>query len=82
MTTTTENKVCFYRIKDIIGDRKNGIPAMLPISKEAWYQGIRDGRYPRPVKLAPKTSAWRRTDIESLVERLNEGRWNEKVKEG
>lgn len=79
--TTTENKVCFYRIKDIIGDRKNGISAMLPISKEAWYQGIRAGRFPKPVKLAPKTSAWRRADIEALVDRLNEGRWNEQVRE-
>ncbi len=67
----------FYRLRDIIGDRKRGITGILPISRAAWYAGVKDGRYPKPVKLSEKTSAWRSTDIEALVERLNKGRWNE-----
>jgi predicted DNA-binding transcriptional regulator AlpA len=51
------------------------------VSKAAWYAGIKEGRYPKPVKLSEKTSAWRASDIEMLVERLNKGLWNEQVEE-
>lgn len=69
----------FYRLREIIGDRKQGIPGIVPVSKAAWYAGIKEGRYPKPVKLSEKTSAWRSEDIDSLVKRINNGRWNEKV---
>jgi hypothetical protein len=71
----------FYRLREIIGDRKQGIPGIVPVSKAAWYAGIKEGRYPKPVKLSEKTSAWRASDIEMLVERLNKGLWNEQVEE-
>jgi len=71
----------FYRLREIIGDRKQGIPGIVPISRAAWYAGIKEGRYPKPVKLSEKTSAWRASDIEMLVERLSKGLWNEQVEE-
>lgn len=69
----------FYRLREIIGDHKHGIPGIVPVSRASWYAGIKEGRYPRPVKLSEKTSAWRSTDIDALIERLNEGRWNERA---
>jgi prophage regulatory protein len=71
----------FYRLREIIGDRKQGVPGIVPVSRAAWYAGIKEGRYPKPVKLSEKTAAWRTADIEALVERLNEGRWNERILE-
>ncbi|NTW88230.1 MAG: AlpA family phage regulatory protein [Desulfobulbaceae bacterium] len=71
----------FYRLHDIIGDRKKGISGIVPVSKAAWYAGIKEGRYPKPVKLSEKTAAWRESDIETLVERLNNGMWNKQVEE-
>lgn len=71
----------FYRLREIIGDRKQGIPGIVPVSKAAWYAGIKEGRYPKPVKLSEKTAAWRASDIEMLVERLSKGLWNEQVEE-
>jgi len=44
---------------------------LFPISKTAWYQGIRDGRYPKPVKLGARTVAWRKSDILALIERAS-----------
>ena len=41
-----------------------------PVSKSAWWQGCRDGRFPKPVKLGPKTTAWRVEDIVALIERI------------
>ncbi len=72
-TSNTEKQFRFYRLKDIIGDRKNGIPGIIPVSRSVWYQGVKDGKYPQPVKLSERTSAWRSTDIDALVERLSEG---------
>ena len=63
----------FYRLVEIIGNRKLGIPAIIPVSKTAWYEGIKTGRFPKPVSLAPRTVAWRSTDIDALVEKLSEG---------
>jgi predicted DNA-binding transcriptional regulator AlpA len=47
------------------------LPAILahfPVSRSSWWAGIRSGRYPRPVKLGPRISAWRVEDIKALIE--------------
>ena len=44
--------------------------SVVPISKSSWWEGCRTGRYPKPVKLGPRTTAWRAEDIAALVERL------------
>ena len=46
--------------------------ALIPISKSAWWDGCRTGRYPKPVKLGPRTTVWRAEDIAALVKRINE----------
>jgi len=35
-----------------------------------WWQGVKDGCFPKPVKLGVKTTAWRVEDIRDLIERL------------
>ena len=44
---------------------------IIPISKSAWLEGCRSGLYPKPVKLGPRTTAWRVEDIRKLMERIN-----------
>ena len=46
------------------------ILAIFPISKSAWWDGCRTGRYPKPVKLGPRTTVWRAEDIAALVQRI------------
>ena len=59
----------------------NGIPstgflrlpqilAIFPISKSVWWEGCKTGRFPKPVKLGPRTTAWRAEDIAALVKRF------------
>jgi predicted DNA-binding transcriptional regulator AlpA len=43
----------------------------LPISRSSWWAGVKNGRFPRPVKLGPRTTTWRLSDITALVERLS-----------
>ena len=42
-----------------------------PVSKSSWWEGCRSGVFPTPVKLGPRTSAWRVEDIRALMERIN-----------
>ena len=45
--------------------------AIFPISKSAWWEGCKTGRFPKPVKLAPRTTVWRAEDIAALISRIN-----------
>lgn len=52
----------FLRLKQIL--------EIIPIGKSSWWDGVRTGRFPKPVKLGPRTTAWRAEDINALVRRL------------
>ena len=57
-------KTGFVRLPSILSP--NG---PIPVSKSTWWAGIKDGRYPKPVKLGPRITAWRVEDIRSLIEK-------------
>lgn len=61
----------FLRLPQIVGDPKADppVPALIPVSKSTWWLGVRSGRFPRPIKLGPKTTVWRVEDIRALIER-------------
>lgn len=40
----------------------------VPVSKSTWWAGVKSGRYPKPVKLGPRITAWRTEDIRALIE--------------
>jgi len=40
---------------------------LLPISRSTWLNGVREGKFPKPVKLGPKTTVWRVEDIRALI---------------
>ena len=46
------------------------ILAVIPISKSAWWAGVRSGRYPRSVRLGTRTTAWKVESIRQLIDRL------------
>lgn len=58
------------KLPQIIGDPKANppIPPVIPVSKSTWYQGIKTGRYPKPIKLGPRASAWRGKYINALID--------------
>lgn len=43
------------------------ILAVFPISRSSWYAGIQTGRFPRPHRLGPRTSAWAVHEIRALM---------------
>ena len=62
----------FLRLSQIIGNRKAvpQVPAIIPVSKSTWWQGVKDGRYPQPVRsLGQRITVWRAEDIRALIEK-------------
>ncbi len=60
----------FLRLPNIIGNPKADppIPPLYPVSRSTWWEGVKSGRYPQPVKLGPRITAWRVSDIRALIE--------------
>jgi prophage regulatory protein len=60
----------YLRLPQIIGDprAKPPIPAVIPVGKSSWWAGVKSGRFPKPVKIGPRITAWRVEDIRKLIE--------------
>jgi prophage regulatory protein len=46
--------------------RLNQVLERIPVSKSTWWAGVRCGRYPKPIKLSPRITVWKETDIDRL----------------
>jgi predicted DNA-binding transcriptional regulator AlpA len=40
---------------------------IIPISKSTWWEGIKTGRFPQPIKLGPRTTVWSVESIRALI---------------
>ena len=66
----------FLRLPQIIGDPgdpdadppKPAIPALIPVGRSTWWKGVAEGKYPPAVKISKRCTAWRISDIRSLIE--------------
>jgi prophage regulatory protein len=50
----------FVRVEQIL--------AHIPVGKSTWWAGVKSGRFPKPVKLGPKTTVWRVEEIRALIQ--------------
>jgi prophage regulatory protein len=55
-------KTGFVRLSSILAPH-----GPIPVSKSTWWAGIKAGRFPKPVKLGPRITAWRVEDIRALI---------------
>ncbi len=60
----------FLRLSDIIG-KKNQKPAIIPVGRTTWLEGVKSGKYPKPIHLSERTVAWKVEDILELIDRIN-----------
>ena len=62
----------FLRLRQIIGDPNSTPPVapIIPVGKSTWWMKVANGEYPAPVKLGPRTTAWRVEDIRALIDQL------------
>jgi prophage regulatory protein len=52
--------------------RKPQVLALYPVGERSWDRGVAEGRYPKPVKLSKRVSAWRVADIRALLASVNQ----------
>ena len=59
----------FLRLKLIIGAPHTDplTPALIPVSKSTWWEGVKIGRFPKAIKLGPRTTVWRVEDIREFI---------------
>lgn len=58
---TEQHKEPEYLLR--IGD----VLARIKISRSAWYDGVKKGRFPQPVRLGPRMALWKNSEIEKLA---------------
>lgn len=68
----------YMRLRHIIGDPKASppIPPVIPVSRTTFWNWVKDGKLPQPVKLGPGITAWRVEDIRAYIQnaaQCNEG---------
>lgn len=47
--------------------------AIFPVGRTTWLEGVKSGKYPKPVKLGERTVAWKVSDIQKLIASFNQG---------
>ncbi|MDX2471112.1 MAG: AlpA family phage regulatory protein [SAR324 cluster bacterium] len=47
--------------------RLSQVLQLIPISKSAWWAGVKTGKYPASVKLGPRTTCWKASDIQQVI---------------
>ncbi|PCJ99167.1 MAG: transcriptional regulator [Zetaproteobacteria bacterium] len=63
MHNTTLPETGFVRLSTVL--------KVFPVSKSTWWAGIKDGRFPKGVKLSDKITAWRVDDIRELIAQVD-----------
>jgi prophage regulatory protein len=53
----------FVRLRSILAPT-----GPIPVARSTWWAGVKSGRFPRPVKLGPRITAWRAEDIWAFLE--------------
>lgn len=59
----------YLRIKHILGDKKSNPPItpLIPICRTTWWEGVKSGRFPKPIKLTENVTVWKVEDIRKLI---------------
>ena len=56
----------FLRLKQVL--------QLIPVGKTAWYSGIKEGRFPKPIQLSARTAVYRTQDIAALIDKISQGK--------
>ena len=64
----------FLRLNQIVGNPNSdrSTAPIIPVSQSTWWDGVRTGRFPQPIKLGPKITAWKIEDIRRLIDSYSE----------
>jgi predicted DNA-binding transcriptional regulator AlpA len=40
------------------------------ISRSGWWKGVKDGKFPQGIKLSPRVTVWKSSEIDALIANL------------
>ncbi len=63
-------------LEDIIGSKKKGIKPIIPVSRSTWFDGVKDGRFPKPIHLSARRTVWFKSDVLTFLDKLKSERSN------
>lgn len=67
-----DREVVMHEIPETGFLRLPQVLSVIPLGKTCWWEGVKSGRFPRPVKLSARCTAWRAEDIRDLIKSLSE----------
>lgn len=47
--------------------------ARVPVGRSTLWAWVREGRFPKPIKIGPQTTAWRASDVSAWLESAGRG---------
>jgi prophage regulatory protein len=60
---TLLNEASFLRLEQIL--------RIIPVGRTTWWNGVKSGRFPKPIKLGSRITAWKAEDIKDLINSFN-----------
>ena len=51
--------------------RLSQVLSVIPLGKTCWWKGVKSGRFPKPIKLSERCTAWKAEDIRELIKQLS-----------
>lgn len=63
---TAASEVGFFRLPQVL--------EIIPIGKTSFYENIKAGLYPAPVRISKRAVGWRKSEIFALAEKLGAGK--------
>ncbi len=58
-----EGRTGYMRLSEVL--------ELIPVSKSAWWDGIRSGIYPKGRKVNRRSTGWKNSDIDALIVRID-----------
>ena len=44
---------------------------IFPVGRSTWFEGVKKGRFPKPIKIGVRTTAWKVEEIRALIEKYS-----------
>lgn len=54
------DEIKLYRLREL--------SARIGLARSAIYQAVKDGRFPKPIRVGARAAAWRHQDVESWLQ--------------
>lgn len=43
---------------------------IIPVSRSSWWKGCKTGKYPKSIKLGARSTAWKSSEIQALINKV------------